>query len=146
MYVNSIRIQTESSVKRPLVWTYHQNTSIKLPLLLLQFVWVHLHALWPKNAAQPFQHFIDQALLWYSICLHLHWCCLHCWCTYILPFSSFIDFTAMPKDQTTDYQICAIQSSSSTLLTVQAVPISDTNNTILCDTSTGMWRPLVPPQ
>ena len=57
-----------------------------------------------------------------------------------------IDFPAMAKAQTLDTQIRALQSSPSTVLKVEAVPLNTSDGTMLCDTSTGVNRPLVPRQ
>ena len=55
-----------------------------------------------------------------------------------------IDFAAMAKDQAVDPQIRALQSSPATSLVVDAIPLVNSSDTILCDTSTGPHRPLVP--
>lgn len=55
-----------------------------------------------------------------------------------------LDFTAMAKAQAVDPQIRALQSSPSTSLIVEAIPLPDSSDAILCDTSTGSQRPLVP--
>ena len=55
-----------------------------------------------------------------------------------------IDFAAMADAQTMDPQIRALQSSSASGLKVEPVPLLMSKNTILCDTSTGSHRPLVP--
>ena len=51
-----------------------------------------------------------------------------------------IDFVNMAKTQKTD----TLQSSPSTSLKVEAIPLNTSDGTILCDTSTGTPRPLVP--
>ena len=56
-----------------------------------------------------------------------------------------IDFRAMARAQAEDNQTRALQSSPSTALKVEALPLEDGEGTILCDTSTGSPRPLVPP-
>ena len=55
-----------------------------------------------------------------------------------------IDFTAMACAQRDDTQIRALQSSPATSLIVEAIPLTGSSDTILCDTSTGSQRPLVP--
>ena len=50
----------------------------------------------------------------------------------------------MAQAQREDPQIRALQSSPTTSLVVEAIPLSDSSGTILCDTSTGSLRPLVP--
>ena len=56
-----------------------------------------------------------------------------------------IDFQAMAAAQVTDQDIVRLQSSpSSTSLQLESVPLSMSESTILCDTSTGVARPLVP--
>ena len=55
-----------------------------------------------------------------------------------------IDFQAMAKAQKEDPQTRALQSSPHTALNVQAIPLQNSTDTILCDTSTGTYRPLVP--
>ena len=57
-----------------------------------------------------------------------------------------VDFIAMAKAQAADRQIRALQSSPSTSLTIQAIPLDNSSDSLLCDTSTGSQRPLVPPQ
>ena len=57
-----------------------------------------------------------------------------------------VDFTAMAKAQTTDPQIRALQSSPSSPLVVEPIPLANSSDTLLCDVSTGSQRPLVPPQ
>ena len=54
-----------------------------------------------------------------------------------------VDFAAMAKAQAVDPQIRALQSSPGTSLVVEAVPLENSSDTILCDTSTGSQRPLV---
>ena len=56
-----------------------------------------------------------------------------------------IDLAAMAKAQLEDPQTRALQSSPSTALKVEALPLDSSEDTILCDTSTGTPRPLVPP-
>ena len=54
-----------------------------------------------------------------------------------------IDFNAMAVAQETDPDIARLQSSQSALR-LEAVPLAMSETTILCDTSTGVARPLVP--
>ena len=55
-----------------------------------------------------------------------------------------VDFDAMAKTQVTDPQIRSLQSSPSSTLVVEAVPLPNSTNLLHCDTSTGTKRPLVP--
>lgn len=55
-----------------------------------------------------------------------------------------IDFRAMADAQATDQDIVRLLSSPSSSLKVEAVPLTMSDSTILCDTSTGVARPLVP--
>ena len=55
-----------------------------------------------------------------------------------------VDFAAMAKTQATDPQIRSLQSSASSTLVVEAVPLSNSNHPLYCDTSTGTQRPIVP--
>ena len=56
-----------------------------------------------------------------------------------------IDFQAMADAQVTDEDIIHLQSlPSSTSLQLESVPLSISESTILCDTSTGVARPVVP--
>ena len=56
-----------------------------------------------------------------------------------------IDFQAMADAQATDEDIIHLQSlPSSTSLQLESVPLSISESTILCDTSTGVARPVVP--
>ena len=48
-----------------------------------------------------------------------------------------VDFAAMTKAQAVDPQIRALQSSPGASLGVEAVPLENSSDTILCDTSTG---------
>ena len=57
-----------------------------------------------------------------------------------------VDTTAMAQAQVTDTQIRALQSSPSSPLAVEAIPLPNTDVPLLCDTSTGTQRPLVPLQ
>ncbi len=57
-----------------------------------------------------------------------------------------VDFTAMARDQAADPQIRALQSSPSSTLVVEAIPLANSSDPLLCDTSTGSQRPLVPLQ
>lgn len=50
----------------------------------------------------------------------------------------------MAKDQAADPQIRALQSSPASTLIVEAIPLANSTNPLLCDTSTGTQRPLVP--
>ena len=54
-----------------------------------------------------------------------------------------IDFRAMAAAQHTDDDIIRLRSSPSSLK-IEAVPLTMSDSTILCDTSTGVARPLVP--
>ena len=59
--------------------------------------------------------------------------------------TSVVDFVSMAKAQKLDPQIRALQSSPNTSLKIEAVPIAcSPTDTILCDTSTGTQRPLIP--
>ena len=55
-----------------------------------------------------------------------------------------LDFTAMAKAQATDPQVQALQSSPSSPLVVEAIPLPNYTDPLYCDTSTGTQRPLVP--
>ena len=56
-----------------------------------------------------------------------------------------VDFVSMAKAQKLNPQIRALQSSPNTSLKIEAVPIAcSPTDTILCDTSTGTQRPLIP--
>ena len=55
-----------------------------------------------------------------------------------------VDFAAMAKSQTTDPQIRALQSSPSSPLVVEPMPLLQSSDPLYCDTSTGTHRPLVP--
>ena len=56
-----------------------------------------------------------------------------------------VDFVSMAKAQKLDPQIRALQSSPNTSLKIESVPIAcSPTDTILCDTSTGTQRPLIP--
>ena len=55
-----------------------------------------------------------------------------------------VDFAAMAKTQSTDPQIRTLQSSPSSTLVVEAVPLPNSTDRLYCDTSTGVQRPLVP--
>ena len=55
-----------------------------------------------------------------------------------------IDFAAMAEAQKTDPEILALQSSPPSSLKVEFIPVLMSTDTILCDTSTGPPRPLVP--
>lgn len=57
-----------------------------------------------------------------------------------------VDFAAMAKAQTTDPQIRALQSSPNTILVVEAIPLANSSDPLLCDISTGAQHPLVPSQ
>lgn len=57
-----------------------------------------------------------------------------------------VDFAAMAKAQAVDPQIHALQSSPSSTLVVEAIPLANSTHPLLCDTSTGGQRPLVPLQ
>ena len=55
-----------------------------------------------------------------------------------------VDFTAIADAQANDPQIRSLQSSPSSTLVVEAVPLANSTNPLYCDTSTGTKRPLVP--
>ena len=55
-----------------------------------------------------------------------------------------LDFDAMAMAQQEDRQIHALQSSPSSSLQIQPMPLLPSGSSILCDTSTGTPRPLVP--
>ena len=55
-----------------------------------------------------------------------------------------IDFAAMAEAQKEDPEIQAMHSSQPSSLKVEAIPVLMSTDTILCDTSTGPPRPLVP--
>ena len=55
-----------------------------------------------------------------------------------------VDFAAMAKTQATDPQIRSLQSSPSSTLVVEAVPLANSTDPLYCDTSTSTQRPLVP--
>ena len=55
-----------------------------------------------------------------------------------------VDFAAMSETQTTGPQIRALQSSPSSTLVVEAIPLPNSSTPLYCDTSTGTQRPLVP--
>ena len=55
-----------------------------------------------------------------------------------------LDFSAMDQAHTVDPQIRALQSSPVTSLKVKAIQHTPSGESILCDTSTGSNRPLVP--
>ena len=55
-----------------------------------------------------------------------------------------LDFTAMAHTQDVDPQIRSIQSSPTSALVVEAVPLANSPHPLYCDTSTGTQRPLVP--
>ena len=57
-----------------------------------------------------------------------------------------LDFTAMAKDQKSDRQLHALESSPISPLVVKPEPLANSTDTILCDISTGTPRPLVPLQ
>ena len=57
-----------------------------------------------------------------------------------------VDFVAMAKAQVEDPQVRALQSSPTTTLVVEAVPVANSTDVLYCDTSTGVQRPLVPLQ
>jgi cleavage and polyadenylation specificity factor subunit 1 len=52
----------------------------------------------------------------------------------------------MAKAQATDPQTRALQSSPSSTLVVQPIPLPNSSDSLLCDTSTSSQRPLVPLQ
>ena len=55
-----------------------------------------------------------------------------------------VDFTAITEAQTTDPQIRSPQSSPTSTLVVEAVPLANSTLPLYCDTSTGTQRPIVP--
>ena len=55
-----------------------------------------------------------------------------------------VDFAAMAKTQATDPQIRSLQSSPTSTLVVEAVPLANSTDLLYCDTSTSTQRPLVP--
>ena len=55
-----------------------------------------------------------------------------------------VDYAAMAKSQATDPQIRALQSSSSSPLVVEPIPLPNAGDPLYCDISTGAQRPLVP--
>ena len=55
-----------------------------------------------------------------------------------------VDFTALAKTQATDSQIRSLQSSPTSTLVVEAIPLANTTDPLYCDVSTGTQRPLVP--
>ena len=50
----------------------------------------------------------------------------------------------MAQSQATDQQIRSLQSSPTTSLTVEAVPLANSAHPLYCDTFTGKQRPVVP--
>ena len=58
--------------------------------------------------------------------------------------SPVTDFKAMADAQAADQDLQRIRASPSTSLKLQAVPLAMSDNTILCDVSTGVSRPFVP--
>ena len=59
--------------------------------------------------------------------------------------ASAIDFEKMAKAQCEDSELCKLQASSSSLI-LEHIPLATSDAAILCDTSTGVNRPLVPTQ
>ena len=57
---------------------------------------------------------------------------------------AIIDFKAMATAQATDPELTRIQSSTTTSLRFQTVPLAMSDTTIICDTSTGVFHPFVP--
>ena len=55
-----------------------------------------------------------------------------------------VDFTAIAEAQTTDPQIHSLQSSPTSTLVVEAVPLTNSTLPLYCDTSMGTQRPIVP--
>ena len=55
-----------------------------------------------------------------------------------------IDYTDMAKTRAEDELTQFLHSSSSSMLVVEAVPLPGSPNSLICDTSTGTQRPLVP--
>lgn len=54
-----------------------------------------------------------------------------------------IDYEAMAKDQETDLAVQSFRKAG-TALKLEDVPFGDRGATLLCDGSTGQWRPIVP--
>ena len=57
-----------------------------------------------------------------------------------------LDLAAMANAQVKDPQIRALQSSPSSTLVVEAIPLTNSSVPLYCDTSTGTQRPIVPPE
>ena len=55
-----------------------------------------------------------------------------------------VDFAAMATSQATDSQTRSLQSSPASTLVVEPVTLSNSNDPLYCDVSTGNQRPLVP--
>ena len=55
-----------------------------------------------------------------------------------------VDFAAMASTQSTDPLIRSLQSSPTSALTVEAVPLENSPHPLYCDSSTGSHRPIVP--
>ena len=62
----------------------------------------------------------------------------------LICYSPTVDFAAMTKTHATDPQIWALQSSPSSTLVVEAIPLANSCTPLYCDTSTGTQHPLVP--
>ena len=55
-----------------------------------------------------------------------------------------IDFAAMAFSEQSDQELQVIQSLSSSSLKFTDIPIADTETTLVCNTSTGVFQPYVP--
>ena len=55
-----------------------------------------------------------------------------------------VDFAAIAETQDTDPQIRSLQSSPTSTLVVEALPLPNSTRPLYCDTSTGTQQPLVP--
>ena len=55
-----------------------------------------------------------------------------------------VDFADIAKTQATDSQVRSLQSSPNSSLVVEAVPLANSPHPLICDTSTGTQRPIVP--
>ena len=55
-----------------------------------------------------------------------------------------LDFIAMAHTQSTDPLMRSLQSSTTSTLVVEAVPLEHSPHPLYCDTSTGTQRPIVP--
>ena len=55
-----------------------------------------------------------------------------------------VNFEAIAEAQSTDKQLRALQSSASSTLVIEAIPLTNSNLSLYCDTSTGQQQPIVP--